>query len=256
MSPHATVVIPARLQSSRLPRKMLADVGGCTLVERTHDVAVRAGCGPVVVLADDEEVAAAVRAFGGDVLLTDPALESGTARAASVLDRLEGDVIVNLQGDAPLTDPAIVVRAAAVVAATTASVALPVYRIQQAADVQDPNIVKVVQAGDGRILYCSRAAVPFVRDHPEDAWPRHADFWGHVGLYAYRRPFLERFAALPASPLEDTERLEQLRWLEAGVELRAFEVAPQGTSVDTPAQLERVRRELAVSNPVARSLRG
>jgi 3-deoxy-D-manno-octulosonate cytidylyltransferase len=256
MSATATVVVPARLRSSRLPRKMLAEIAGRPLVQWTHDVAVRAGCGPVVVLADDEEVAAAVRAFGGEVLLTDPGLESGTARAASVLERLEGDVIVNLQGDAPLTDPEVLARAVDEVAATTAAVALPVYPIADAADVQDPNVVKVVQAAGGRILYCSRAAVPHVRDHDAADWTAHRTFWGHVGLYAYRRSFLEGFATLPASPLEDTERLEQLRWLEAGVALRAFEVDPQGTSVDTPGQLERVRDALTVRNPVARSLNG
>ncbi len=241
MPPSAIVVIPARLQSSRLPRKMLADVAGQPLVRRTHDVAVRAACGPVVVLADDEEVADAVRGFGGEVLLTDPALPSGTARLASVVDRLDAEVLVNLQGDAPAMDPSVVASAARELAASPAQVAMPVYPLRDAADVHDPNVVKVVRAHDGRTLYCSRSPVPHVRDAATTEWPDTATFWGHAGLYAYRRAFLEGFADLPASPLEDAERLEQLRWLEAGVHLHTFEVAAQPPSVDTIGQLDRVR---------------
>jgi 3-deoxy-D-manno-octulosonate cytidylyltransferase len=251
MSTGAMVVIPARLSSSRLPRKVLADVDGRPLVGHTYEVAVRAACGPVLVLTDNEEVASAVRAFGGEVMLTDPALESGTARIASVADRLTGDVVVNLQGDAPLTDPAVVAAAAREAAASAAEVTMPVYRLTDADDVHDPNVVKVVRGHDGRVLYCSRSAVPHVRDAPSHAWPERAGFWGHVGMYAYRREFLQGFAAIPPSPLEDAERLEQLRWLEAGVSLHSFEVPPQGPSVDTHAQLERVRALLSGSSPDA-----
>jgi len=237
----AAVVIPARLQSSRLPRKVLADLHGAPLVQRTHEVAVAADVGPVLVLADDEEVAEVVRGFGGEVLMTDPEIDSGTARIASVVDRIDAGVVVNLQGDAPLTDPAVVARAAQEAAASDADVTLPVYRISDAGDVHDPNVVKVVLGHGGRVLYCSRSAVPHVRDAEPETWVRRAAFHGHVGMYAYRAEFLRGFADLPPSPLEDTERLEQLRWLEAGLRLHAFEVDPQGPSVDTQAQLERVR---------------
>lgn len=241
VTPATIVAIPARLRSSRLPRKVLADIAGRTMLRRTHDVAVAAGCGPVVVLTDDDEVAAEVRGFGGAVLLTDAALKSGTARIASVADRLDADVVVNLQGDAPLTDPAIVAACARELAHSGADVALPVYRMTRAEDVQDPSVVKVVRAHDGRVLYCSRSPVPYVRDVAAEDWPSAARFWGHVGLYAYDAAFLAGFATLPASPLEDSERLEQLRWLEGGLRLHSFEVAPQGPSVDTHGQLERVR---------------
>jgi 3-deoxy-manno-octulosonate cytidylyltransferase (CMP-KDO synthetase) len=241
VTPATIVAIPARLQSSRLPRKVLADIAGRTMLRRTHDVAVAAGAGPVIVLTDDDEVADEVRGFGGDVLLTDPELESGTARIASVAERLDADVVVNLQGDAPLTDPAIVAGCAREHALGGGDVTMPVYRMQHAADVQDPSVVKVVRAHDGRVLYCSRSPVPHVRDAPAEDWPRVASIWGHVGLYAYGASFLRSFASLPASALEDSERLEQLRWLEAGLRLHSFEVAPQGPSVDTEQQLERVR---------------
>jgi 3-deoxy-manno-octulosonate cytidylyltransferase (CMP-KDO synthetase) len=239
--PEATVVIPARLQSSRLPEKVLVDIGGQSMLRRTHDVAVRAGCGPVVVLTDAERVVEEVRSFDGTAWLTDPAAESGTARIASVTDRLDTDIVVNLQGDAPLTDPDVVASCAAEAARSGAPITMPVYRITRAEDVHDPSVVKVVRTHAGRTLYCSRSPVPHVRGAPAEAWPESASFWGHVGLYGYNRDFLGRFSELPASPLEDSERLEQLRWIEAGLDLHTFEVAPQGPSVDTPTQLERVR---------------
>jgi 3-deoxy-D-manno-octulosonate cytidylyltransferase len=240
----ATIAIPARLRSSRLARKVLLPIAGRPLIEHVHDVAVRARCGPVVVLADDEEVAAAVRAFGGEVLLTDPDLASGTARIASVIDQLEGEVIINLQGDAPLTDPSVLPRAATEAARDGAAVTLPVYRLRTTQAVHDPATVKVVRALSGQVLYCSRAPVPHLRDIPPADWGPEGEFWAHAGIYAYSREFLERFGGLPESPLEESERLEQLRWLEAGLPVHSFVVDPQGPSVDTEEDLERVRQAL------------
>ncbi len=239
-----TVVIPARLHSSRLPRKVLTMIAGRTLLEHVHEVAVKAACGPVLILTDADEVAETVRSFGGEVVLTDPSLDSGTARIASVIGRLDGEVVVNLQGDAPLTDPGVVAAAAGEAVSGGAPVTLPVYRLLDPAEVQDPATVKVVRALDGQVLYCSRAAVPYVRDASPESWAERACFWGHAGLYAYTKEFLERFSKLPAGRLEDTERLEQLRWLEAGVRIHSFVVDPQGPSVDTPADLERVTEAL------------
>ena len=241
---NAAVVIPARLESSRLPRKVLADIGGQTMLRRTHEVAVRARCGPVLVATDSEEVAEEVRSFGGQAMMTGASLESGTARIASIVDQLAADVVVNLQGDAPLTDPAVVTESARQAAESGAPVTMPVYRMLRPEDVHDPSVVKVVRAHDGRTLYCSRSPVPYVREAASE-FPDAASFWGHVGLYAYSRDFLRSFPALPVSPLEQAERLEQLRWLEAGLSIHTFEVEPQGPSVDTPTQLERVRGILA-----------
>lgn len=237
----ATVCIPARLGSKRLERKLLADIGGGTLLERTHEVAVSAECGPVLVLVDCDELTRAVDVFGGTAVLTDPRADSGTARIASIADMIETDVVVNLQGDAPLTDPSVVAEAALQAERSEAPVTIPVYPMENAEEVHDPSVVKVVRAADGRCLYCSRSPVPFVRDHGPEDWPASAPFWGHLGLYAYKLEFLRSFAALPEGRLERAERLEQLRIIEAGLELDAFEVAPQGPSVDTAADLERVR---------------
>lgn len=240
MAERATVAIPARLRSSRLERKVLADIGGRTMLERTYDVAVAADCGPVLVLTDSEEVAETVRAFGGEVMLTSERHESGTARIASIADLLETDVIVNLQADAPLTDPAVVGAAAEYAAGSGAPVAMPVYRLTDDTEAADPNVVKVVRAYDGRVVYCSRSPVP----HPRDGG---GEFWGHVGLYAYSREFLRTLAAMPAGRLEQLEKLEQLRWLEAGVRVESFTVAAQGPSVDTATDLERVRAALVTA---------
>lgn len=241
----SVVAIPARLASSRLECKVLADIAGRTLLRRTHDVATAAGAGPVVVLTDAQEVAAEVRSFGGEVLLTGAELASGTARIASVADRLDAQVVVNLQGDAPLTDPAVVAASADEAARCGAAVTMAVYPILDDGDLHDPNVVKVVRGHDGRVLYCSRSAIPHVRDAPVGRWTAQATFHGHAGIYAYSHAFLRDFAGLPSSPLEDAERLEQLGWLEAGLHVHSILVDPQGPSVDTPGQLERVRAAFA-----------
>jgi len=241
----AVVAIPARLQSSRLPEKLLLDVAGRPLIQRTHDVAVAAEAGPVVVLTDSNEIAEAVHGFGGEAVMTAGDLESGTARIASVAGRFATDVVVNLQGDAPLTDPGVVAAAARSAEDTGAPVTMAVYPLSRAADVADPNTVKVIRGHDGRVLYCSRAAVPYVRDEPVTGTLDSPLHWGHSGIYAYSRVFLDEFADISASQLEEAERLEQLRWLEAGIEVRWFEVEAQGPSVDTAADLQRVRVEFA-----------
>jgi len=237
----AVVAIPARLRSSRLPDKLLLDVSGKPLIQRTHEVAVAADCGPVLVLTDSEQIADQVTGFGGQAVMTGEELDSGTARIASVVDRFDSDVVVNLQGDAPLTDPAVVAAAARSAQDTGAAVTMAVYPLMRAEDVADPNTVKVVRERAGRVLYCSRAPIPYVRDEPVTGTLDSPLHWGHSGIYAYSRTFLNGFADISLSPLEQAERLEQLRWLEAGVEVRCFEVEAQGPSVDTAADLQRVR---------------
>jgi 3-deoxy-manno-octulosonate cytidylyltransferase (CMP-KDO synthetase) len=211
------------------------------MLRRTYEVAVEAGCGAVFVLTDAEEVAAEAESFGATVLMTAAELDSGTARIAAALDRLDADIVVNLQGDAPLTDPDVLAVVVEETENSGAPVTMPVYRIGGVRELFDPSVVKVVRGGDGRALYCSRTPVPYVRDADVGRWLAVASFWAHTGLYAYRRDFLAAFEALPPSRLEQAERLEQLRWLEAGVHVHTCEVAPQGPCVDTPGDLERVR---------------
>jgi 3-deoxy-D-manno-octulosonate cytidylyltransferase len=243
-----TIAIPARLESQRLPRKVLADIGGQTMIRRVHDVASRSLADRVLVLTDSEEIADEVRSFGGEVMMTSPDCPSGTARLAEVAPLLDSDFLINFQGDAPLADPQVLDRMAEEGERTGAPVTMPVYALERDEDVHDPNVVKVVRTESGRVLYCSRSPIPYVRD--EGPWVERTRIWSHPGLYGFRREFLLALAELPPSPLDRAEKLEQLQWIEAGVHVHSFEVAPQGPSVDTPHELARVREEFALREGV------
>jgi len=244
------VVIPARYASTRLPGKPLRAIAGRPMILHVLDRAREAGAAEVIVATDDERIAAACLAAGADVEMTDPAHPSGTDRLAEVVARrgfADHDVIVNVQGDEPLIAPANIAQVARLLATTpAAAIATLATPLAMAGDFADPNVVKVVCRPDGLALYFSRAPVP---------WPRDARLAGdgaaasgalrHVGLYAYRVAALRRLAALPPSPLETCERLEQLRALENGLAI-AVEVAAEvpGHGVDTEADLARVEAEL------------
>jgi 3-deoxy-manno-octulosonate cytidylyltransferase (CMP-KDO synthetase) len=215
------IVIPARMAATRLPGKPLADIAGTPMIVRMIEIGAATGLGPVVVAAGDAEIVAAVEAAGGKAILTDPDLPSGTD-------------IVNLQGDMPTIDPALVVRAVKELR-DGADIATLVSPSGDAADRDNPNVVKAIVAADGRCLYFTRAAAP----HGEGTVQRH------VGLYVYTRDALERFVAAPPSPLELREKLEQLRALEMGMTIRAGVVADFPKGVDGPDDLELARRVLA-----------
>ena len=191
----------------------------------------------VIVATDDERIAQAVRSFGGEVRMTSPAHRSGTDRLAEVASTLSCDLVVNVQGDEPLIDPAMIDEA---VAPFTLDPVLSMStlrkRIERAAELANPNVTKVVVDREGYALYFSRAPIPYAR---EDG--RAAPAWRHVGLYVYRREILLRLAALPPTPLELSEALEQLRALEHGIRIKAMETCFESIGVDTPEDLERVR---------------
>jgi 3-deoxy-manno-octulosonate cytidylyltransferase (CMP-KDO synthetase) len=248
-------IIPARFGSTRLPGKPLSDIHGQPMVQRVYERVRRASCiDRVLVATDDERIARAVAGFGGEVVMTSRDHATGTDRLAEVAARLDANVIVNVQGDEPLIDPATI---DAVVQPFADEPGLPMATVsvplRSLADLLSPTVVKVVTDARGNALYFSRSPIPFVRDGgPPDARSaaERAIALGlarqHVGLYAYRREALLRFAALPRSPLEDAEGLEQLRALGAGMTIR---VVPRegdaGRAVDTPADLEQVRLLLA-----------
>lgn len=221
------VVIPARYASSRLPGKALADIGGAPMVVRVWERARRAeGIDRVLVATDDARIAAAVRERGGDVVITGTC-ESGTDRVAVAAAGSGARVVVNVQGDEPYVEPADIARVAAAVneAWPIATAAAPL-----AEGAEDPSRVKVVCDASGSALYFSRSPIP-----------SGGPFRLHVGLYAFTAEGLARVAGLPPSPLERSERLEQLRWLEAGMRIRVVPVPAGPVSVDTPADLERAR---------------
>jgi 3-deoxy-manno-octulosonate cytidylyltransferase (CMP-KDO synthetase) len=243
-----TILIPARLQSTRLPRKPLADIGGLPMVVRVARRAAMAGAQRVVVAADDEAITQACHAHGVQALLTRADHPSGSDRLAEACEQLglDGDdVVVNVQGDEPLIDPALIDAVAALLAARAdCSMATAAHPITDVAEIANPNVVKVVLDAHRRALYFSRAAIPWWRDGWAAAIKQMSDPapLRHIGLYAYRAGFLRRFPMLPPAPMESTESLEQLRALWHGhaiaVHVAAGAPAP---GVDTAADLERVR---------------
>lgn len=256
MSAVFDVVVPARFASSRLPGKPLADIAGKPMVVRTLERALASGARSVWVATDHPEVEAAVRAFGGQVLLTRPDHESGTDRLAEVVDRLEWadeTIVVNVQGDEPLIDPAVIAAVAKALADDSeAAIATAVHAIHSAEDFFNPAVVKVVADRDDNALYFSRAPMPWARDafaQDRRALPKDFPAFRHIGLYAYRASFLRRYAGLAPSPLERIEMLEQLRALWHGYRIKLIKLAsaPQA-GVDTPEDLARVRAVFDAAN--------
>jgi 3-deoxy-manno-octulosonate cytidylyltransferase (CMP-KDO synthetase) len=238
----AIAVIPARLGSTRLPRKVLADMHGHPMVWHVWNRASQARLIETVYVAtDSEEVSAAVEAWGGHAIMTSPECRSGTERIASALERFDADLVINVQGDEPLLDPKLLDGMVEAWQADPCDLITPVYRIGTVEEIQASAIVKVARTLDGHALYFSRSPIPFVRDLPPEEWLAQHTFWGHVGVYGYRRNVLETYHELPASPLETAESLEQLRFLDAGYRFRTVETTYRPVAVDTPADLERVR---------------
>jgi 3-deoxy-manno-octulosonate cytidylyltransferase (CMP-KDO synthetase) len=234
------VVIPARMAATRLPGKPLADIGGRPMILRVLDQALAAEVGPVAVAAGDPEIVEAVQAAGGQAVLTDPALPSGSDRILAALAGIDPvgrhDVVINLQGDMPFVDPGVLKACAALLQQEpSCDIATVVAPESGASDRSNPDVVKAILslpegAAAGRALYFTRSTL-----HGE------GPVWRHIGIYGYRRPALERFNAAPPSPLERREKLEQLRALELGLSIWAAIAERAPISVDTPADLEAAR---------------
>lgn len=237
----ALIIIPARMSSTRLPDKPMANIAGRPMIvhvwQRAHDAAM----GRVVVAADSEDIVNAVRAAGGEAMLTRPDHASGSDRVFEALSRIdpdaEMDIVVNLQGDLPTIEPALIRECASVLEAKGPDIATLAAEITDAEERTNPNVVKIVgtplpEKNRLRALYFTRATAP------------HGDgpLFHHIGLYAYRRTAIERFVSLPPSYLETRERLEQLRALEDGMRIDVAVVDTVPLGVDTPADLERARK--------------
>ncbi|HVA72313.1 MAG TPA: 3-deoxy-manno-octulosonate cytidylyltransferase, partial [Candidatus Limnocylindrales bacterium] len=215
----AVVVIPARYDSSRFPGKPLAPIAGRPMIQHVVERAkMSRRVSRVVVATDDERIRTAVASFGGESILTRREHRSGTERIAEVAVHIPAEIYVNVQGDEPLISPeaidAVVDEILSVAEPQVATLCTP---ISHAAEIMDPNIVKVVSDFDGNALYFSRAPIPWVRDAGERVSARHSK---HIGIYAFRRAALLEFPALPPGDLERLEQLEQLRWLENGYHIR------------------------------------
>lgn len=248
-TPEYVIVIPARYASQRLPGKALLDINGRSLLEHVWNCASASGAMQVVVATDDQRIVSAAKTFGAEVVLTSAEHTCGSDRiseCAALLQWPDDRVIVNLQGDEPLMPPACLDQVAGLLNADdTADAATLFWPVEHVEEILDPNAVKVVVGEGGSALYFSRSPIPHPRNFPTFAEAFDAGFtWQrHLGLYAYRKASLDRFARTPPTPLETVERLEQLRFLETGgriVAARACRHIPAG--VDTPDDLERVRK--------------
>ncbi len=243
------ILIPARLHSSRLPQKALADLGGKPMVVRTLQRALACGAASVHVATDSPTIAEAIRAEGGQVVMTDSGHRSGTDRLAEASAKLglaDEAIVVNLQGDEPAMPVVCLVQVARLLAEDEdASMATLWQPVADEAQWNDPNVVKLVSDRRGRALFFSRAPIPHARD---GSWPDRLAR-RHVGLYAYRAGALKAWKDLPESELEQLEFLEQLRALEAGWLVAAAEaMAPIPVGIDTPEDLERARRSVETSS--------
>lgn len=246
------IVIPARMASTRLPGKPLADICGVPMIVQVWHRACESGVGRVVVAAAEREIADAVRAAGGEAVMTDPDLPSGSDRIFQALSGVDAegrhDIVINVQGDLPTLDPALIRAAAEALTGSGADISTLAAEICIEEERTNPNVVKAVIAlgaagRQGRALYFTRATAPW----------GEGPHYHHIGLYGYRREALARFVALPPSPLEKREKLEQLRALEAGmaIEVALVDTVPLG--VDTPADLEKARAALAGGSLVSPS---
>jgi 3-deoxy-manno-octulosonate cytidylyltransferase (CMP-KDO synthetase) len=244
MAESVLVLIPARMASTRLPGKPLADIAGRPMIAHVLDRAVESGLGPVFVATDSEQIATAVAKAGGQAVMTRADHASGSDRIFEAMARIGGgaDIVVNLQGDLPTIDPAEIRAVLAPLSDPAVDIATLAAEIRQPEERTNPNVVKVVGTPVGpdnarrlRALYFTRATAP------------HGDgpLYHHIGLYAYRRAALERFVRLPASALEKREKLEQLRALEAGMRIDVAIVTAVPLGVDTPHDLETARAMLA-----------
>jgi len=240
------VVIPARMASTRLPGKPLADINGLPMIVQCWKRAKEANIGQVLVAAAENEIADVIRSHGGDAIVTDPALPSGSDRIAEALalrdPQQRFEHVVNLQGDLPTIDSLSIQRCLAGLVNAAADISTIAARIETAEDVANPNIVKAIAPlGPDR-------EVAFARDFLREVGPHHAPpHWHHIGVYAYRRPVLERFVSLPVSTREAARKLEQMRAMDNDMRIVVVRVDTVPLGVDTPHELEIARRMLRTS---------
>ncbi len=230
------IVIPARFASTRLPAKPLLRATGKYLIQHVYERAIEAQLtNDVIVATDDQRIMDAVHSFGGQVVMTREDHASGTDRIAEVATRITADVILNLQGDEPQFEPAALKLLAALMVDPSASMATLAVPIHDRETYLNPNVVKVVCDDSGKALYFSRSPIPMVRDAEPEFSARPARFLQHLGVYAYRREFLLQIAHAPPHPLEQLEKLEQLRVLGQGGTIRVGLVEHAHRGIDTPA---------------------
>ena len=238
-------IIPARFASHRFPGKVIAELAGKPLVVHTYERTIESKCvSKAVIATDDARVVEALAPYDIEVILTSPNHPSGTDRIAEVARTSTADIIVNVQGDEPMLDPNTIDAAVnALLDDPTLAMATAKHAIADIADIQNPNVVKVVTDTQDRALYFSRSPIPHIRDLSDQS-EAHPVYWQHIGLYVFRRSFLLEYADMAPTALEGLEKLEQLRALENGHDIAVVETKFKSIGVDTPEDLERVRQLL------------
>lgn len=244
-------IIPARYHSSRLPAKMLADIGGKSLIQRVYERVCQSAVDAVIIATDHIDIYQAAQQFGAQVMMTSSNHVSGTDRCAEVMQKLqtEGkyyDIIVNVQGDEPFIQPAQIGELLAIFDNPQAQIGTLARRIEDNAAVHNPNIVKVVFSVSGRALYFSRYALPFMRAIATEEWLQKGVFYQHIGLYGFRAETLSQLMALKPSRLELSESLEQLRWLENDYPIHVATTLHPSMGIDTQEDLEKARKLVSV----------
>lgn len=232
-------IIPARFASTRFPGKPLALIKGKTMIRRVYEQALKSELDAVVVATDDVRIADEVMSFGGRYVMTDPNHRSGTDRCREALDLVEEkfDAVVNIQGDEPFINPLQINLLCDLIQENDTCLASLAKRIGSEDELFSPNTVKVVMNTKGNALYFSRNPMPFMRNVDHDDWIKKGVFYKHIGIYAYKAETLRQVAAMPASRLETSESLEQLRWLENGLSIRMGITEAENVSIDVPSDI-------------------
>ena len=257
------LVVPARLNSSRLPNKVLADIGGKPMLQRVLEQCKKAiDTSKIVLCTDSEKLSSLAKNLSINSILTSESCDSGTDRIASVIDKLieissnsfnnypyeniddlkKGTLIINVQGDQPFLDPKVIKEMCSFFygASELPSVVTPIYKLQKES-IHNPAVVKVLVNKNSEAVYFSRSALPHIRDKRRDEWHLYYDYWGHVGIYGFRADILSNWERLQTSKLESSEKLEQLRFIDAGIKIKAFKVNGDFFAIDTRDQLEKAR---------------
>lgn len=243
-------IIPARFASTRFPGKPLVDIAGKSMIQRVYEQAKKAKTlSEVVVATDDARIEAHVLGFGGKVILTSATHESGTDRCAEVIEQLtDYDAVINIQGDEPLINPEQIDLLGNKLQEPEVQLATLIKRIYSVEELENKNTPKVVCGQNSRAIYFSRESIPHVRNTPKNEWLNKATFYKHIGIYGYHSATLKALSALHASPLEQAESLEQLRWLEHGYAIYTVETTLETQAVDTPEDLEKITQFVQENN--------
>ena len=247
------IAVPARIESSRLPNKVLADIEGESMIKRVLKQCLKTKFTDEIFLCtDNKKIEKVGLEVDIKVIKTKTSCKSGSERISSVLDKLiikgislESTLIINVQGDQPFLDPKIIDKLSQIFrkSGNKPEVITPIYPMS-GNNINNPNVVKTIVDVEGKVLYFSRSPIPYLRGVQERDWSENFDYWGHVGIYGFRGDILSRWNDLPESKLENAEKLEQLRLLEAGINIHTFEVEEESLSVDTMDQLK-IAREIA-----------